>query len=192
MPLRLFIAIELDHPGKRAVGKLIDKIGRLPGRVRFVGPEQMHLTLAFLGDVPAERVADIAAAMKRAAAGIDPFPFAIEGFGGFPDLRSPRVLWVGIAEPTGTLVRLQASLAGELAKVGFPPEERSFHPHITLARAKELDRRTDYEQLLAPRRDFTGPEQMAEEMLLISSELAPAGPTYATVATVPLGAEKIG
>jgi 2'-5' RNA ligase len=186
MDMRLFIAIDLDHPGKRAVDKLIDKIGRLPGRVRFVGPEQMHLTLAFLGDVPAERVAEIAAAMKRAAAGIEPFPYTTEGLGGFPDLRNPRVIWVGIVEPTGTLARLQAALAGELAKIGFPPEERSFHPHLTLARAKDLDRRADYEQLLAPRRDFVGPEQMAEQMLLISSELAPTGPTYTVVATVGL------
>jgi 2'-5' RNA ligase len=190
MDMRVFIAIELDQPGKRAVGKLIEKIGRVPGRVRWVGPEQMHLTLAFLGDVPAERVAEIAAAMKRSAAGVGPFPFAIQGLGAFPDLRHPRVIWVGLVEPSGTLVRLQSALAAELAKIGYPPEERSFHPHLTLARAKELDRQADYEQLLAPRRDFLGPEQLAGEMLLISSELAPTGPIYTVVATVGLGETK--
>jgi 2'-5' RNA ligase len=186
MDMRLFIAIELDHAGKRAVGKLIDKIGRLPGRVRFVGPEQMHLTLAFLGDVPAERVAEIAAAMKRATAGVEPIVFGLEGLGAFPDLRQPRTFWVGVTD-AGGFGWLQAALEAELAGLGFKPKNREFHPHITIGRVKELDRRTDYEALLGDRCGFAGPEQLADKMLLISSELAPTSPTYTVVATVPLG-----
>lgn len=187
MPLRLFIALEIDHAGKRAVGKLIDKLGRPPGKFRFCSPEQMHLTLNFLGDAPAERTAEIAEAMKRAVAGVEPFEFSVKGFGGFPDLRSPRVLWVGIDEPAGTLARLHARLTDELAALGVRPEDREFRPHITLARVKFLERRADYESLFKPLAGFAGPAQSAEQLLLISSELGEPGPRYTTIATVPMG-----
>jgi 2'-5' RNA ligase len=191
MDMRLFVAMELDHPGKRAVGKLIERLGRplagQPGKVRWVGPEQMHLTLAFLGDTPDGRVPEVVAAMERAAGGIAPFPFGLAGVGAFPDSRRPRVIWVGVTEPTGALTRLQASLARELAGLGFTPEDRDFHPHITLGRVKEPDRRADYEACLAAQRDFAWPGQSADKLLLIRSELGSSGPTYTTVAAAALG-----
>ncbi|MDD4889344.1 MAG: RNA 2',3'-cyclic phosphodiesterase [Phycisphaerae bacterium] len=187
MDMRLFIALELDHAGKRAVGKLIDRIGRPPGKFRFVTPAQMHLTLNFLGSLPAERASEISDAMIRAAATVQPFEFALAGFGGFPDLRSPRVLWVGLNEPAGALLRLQSALTRELAALGFRPEGRAFTPHITLARVKFLERRVDYEAMFKPLTNFSGPDQSADEILLISSDLSGDIPVYTTVATVPLG-----
>jgi 2'-5' RNA ligase len=190
MDLRLFTAIELDHAGKRAIGKLIEKLGRQggqpPGKVRFVTPEQMHLTLNFLGQVPAERVPEIAAAMGRAVAGFGPIPFTLSIFGGFPDLRQPRVLWVGVAEPTGTIVKLQRRLTEELAALGFASEQREYHPHITVGRSKSLIRRLNYEEFFAPHRHFAGPEQLAQAVVLFSSELGGNGSVYTRVATAEL------
>jgi len=193
--MRLFIAVELDHPGKRALSKLIERIERLPGKVRWCRSNQMHLTLSFLGSTPAERVAEIAQAMERAvrAAGhagpVGPFEFGLRGLGGFPNLRRPKVLWVGVDEPTGALCRLQAALTAELTALGIALEDRPFSPHITLGRVKQLDRRGDYEAILSPQSDFTGPDQLAEQLLLISSEMHPDGPHYSTVATIRLGGE---
>jgi RNA 2',3'-cyclic 3'-phosphodiesterase len=196
MDMRLFIAIELDDAGKRALSKLTERMGRPPGKIRWCGPEQMHLTLAFLGSTPAERAAEIAKAMERAAAAVEPFDFTLQRVGGFPELRRPKVIWVGVEESKdlaseGNLFRLQARLSDELASLGFAPEERDFHPHITLGRVKLLDRRADYELIFAPFAGFAGPEQFAEQIVLISSRTLPDGPEYATVATVPLGDKQV-
>lgn len=187
MNLRLFIAIELDAGGRQAVEQLVLRLKRTPGRIRWCTPQQYHLTLAFLGSTPAEHVADIAAAMELAAAEVQPFDFELSHFGGFPDLQHPRVLWVGIDEPTGELVRLQKRLADELTGIGFVMEDRVFRPHITVGRVKDLDRRADYDKLFAPLLDFCAPAQYADRMLLISSMLGSDGPAYETVATVGLG-----
>lgn len=184
--MRLFTAIELDHPGKRAIGKLIDKLPRPPGKFRFVTPEQAHLTLNFLGEAPAQRVPEIAAAMHRAAAGFASIPFTLSIFGGFPDLRQPRVLWVGVAEPTGTLVKLHRRLTDELAGLGFAPETRDYHPHVTIGRSKVLARRVNYEIFFAEHRHFAGPEQSAEAVVLFSSEQGPTGSIYTRQAVAPL------
>jgi len=200
MPLRLFIAIEFDPAGKRAVGKLIERLGRgsnrdasrletsrPPGKIRWCGPDQMHLTLAFLGATLEQWAPNVTAAMERSAGTVGPFEFALAGLGGFPDLRRPRVLWVGVDEPTGSLLRLQAALAGELRAIGVSLEEREFHPHVTVGRVKQLDRRADYQALFAPRRDFSAPPQRAEQLLLIRSDTRPDGPVYTTLASAGLG-----
>ncbi len=184
---RLFIALELDHAGRRAVGKLIERLGRPPGKIRWCGPEQMHLTLAFLGATLEDWVPNVVSAMERAAAAVGPFAFTPVSLGGFPDLRRPRVLWVGMAEPTGSLKRLQAALAGELRTVGVSLEDREFHPHVTIGRVKQLDRRTDYAGLFGPFADFAAPLQQADRLLLISSDTRPDGPVYTTVASAAVG-----
>ena len=187
MDLRLFIAIETDHAGRRAMGKLVERIRGLPGRIRWCTTEQMHLTLSFLGTTPAEQVVEIAEAMGRAAATGGPFPFTIQGLGAFPDLERPRVFWLGVAEPSGTLLRLQQRLTDELADLGFAPESRAYAPHITLGRVKQPDRRTNYTDELFNYLDFTAPPQMAGELKLFSSDLTSDGSVYQIVAHAALG-----
>jgi len=185
MTLRLFIAIELDHAAKRALGRLIERLDDLPAKVRWVRPEQMHLTLRFLGETPAEQVHQIAAAMQRAASGVEPFEFVLRNVGGFPDLRRPRVIWVGVDEPTGALARLYDRLTAALAELGYQSQDRAFTAHITLGRVQRVS--GDCERAQAAGAPFAGPEQFAEELLLFSSELTPDGPRYSVVARAVLG-----
>lgn len=127
---RLFIAIDLPDDVKAELGRLRVE---LPG-VRWVPPSQLHLTLAFLGDVPGERLAGLTG--RLAAIKASSFRLRLGGLGCFPHRRNPRVLWVGV-EPEPLLVSLAQRVRDGLAECGIALEERPFAPHITLARIRQ-------------------------------------------------------
>jgi len=115
---------------------------RLPvGIIRWAMPEQLHLTLKFLGGVPGERLAGLAAALDRAGAGIAPFQLALEGVGCFPHAKNPRVVWVGIQGELHSLRKLQAQIEHETQPCGDHTEERPFRPHLTSVASRPLEKR---------------------------------------------------
>ena len=119
-PVRAFVAIELPDRAKDALARVVGELrnARLDG-LRAVRPEGIHLTLKFLGDVPADRIDAIAAAAERAAGHHTPFALALSGVGAFPNGRAPRVLWAGIAGDLDSLGALQASVDGCLGRPGL-------------------------------------------------------------------------
>jgi 2'-5' RNA ligase len=133
--MRLFVAIELTEAARSAIAAEQQRIAQTIGSdaPRFVRPEQMHLTLAFIGDTTDDRAASIVAA---AAADIPRPPFCL-GFGGpgvFPPHGAPRVLWLGVVGGGPDVIELQAVVALRLQTAGVLLEDRRFHPHLTLAR----------------------------------------------------------
>jgi len=137
---RLFIAVPVPEEVREAVGKLMAQVAgapieeRGPGRPRWVRVDDLHLTLRFLGATLDERQASVAAAVAAVAAASAPFRVVLSGGGAFPNVYSPRVLWIGISEGSDSLAELVRRLNGELAPVGWPPDDRPFTPHLTLAR----------------------------------------------------------
>jgi 2'-5' RNA ligase len=134
----LFIALNLPESLRRALWDVVAPLRNLELPLRWVGPDGLHLTLKFLGEVADDREPELIEALRRAAgAGPEPHPFSItlRGFGGFPDVRRPRVLWVGI-EPEPALELLQDRVERQFATLGFSTEARPFRPHLTLARAE--------------------------------------------------------
>lgn len=134
--MRLFIALNLPKKERtrihRAAAVLRDR--DLP--VHWVEAEKYHLTLKFLGEVRGSRRDPVEHVMEKVAAQTPPFDIAIRGFGAFPTIRRPRVLWVG-AVATPELRCLKQDLEWGLAEFGFERETRAFHPHVTLGRAEE-------------------------------------------------------
>jgi 2'-5' RNA ligase len=127
--MRLFIAIELPDDLKTALSRLrVD----VPG-ARWVPPEQLHLTLAFLGEVEEKTAGELSE--RLALIHTPQFQLFFSGTGCFPNRRRPRVLWAGL-EPNPRLMRLAAGVHGAVLACGIPQEERPFSPHITLARLK--------------------------------------------------------
>ena len=151
--------------------------------VKWVRPENIHVSLKFLGDVDETREPELHAALRQAASGDTrserrPLTLHVEGFGVFPDYRRPHVVWAGIAADPA-LELLQHGVEQAFAPLGFPTEARAFRPHVTLGRAKR-DARP---------RDFAGFEQLLEaiafsesvtvaEVDLMESTLQPEGPVY--------------
>ena len=190
--IRSFIAIELSQDVKDSLSRLQDRLKRqVPERsVRWVRPGGVHLTLKFLGDVPATRIASISQAVETACRGFSQFTIELAGLGCFPNPRRPRVVWVGVREPTGTLVRLQKAVEGALAELGFKPEGRPFRPHLTLGRVQRKvghsDRQRLGELIAESDVDLLGRMTVAS-VNLIRSDLRPDGAVYTVLAHAPLG-----
>jgi 2'-5' RNA ligase len=133
---RLFIAVPLPPDAVADCAALIDGVRSGPlGRVpRWVQVPNLHLTVRFLGATPAERVQAVAAAVDAALDGIRAFDVELAGAGAFPDARRPRTLWLGIRRGAGELGAMARALDGALAPLGWPPEDRPYRPHLTVAR----------------------------------------------------------
>lgn len=190
--LRTFIAIELDEMLRIAIGRIQGKFKRQtpPGSVKWVAPEGIHLTLKFLGDTPARRVPEIAAALRAACAGVPPIEFSVEGRGCFPNFRRPRVIWVAVKDASHALASLQGAVERHVAPLGWPTEERAFSPHLTLGRVAKSANATMQialgQAIEASVVEHIG-SQRATAVSLIKSDLLPSGAVYTQLVTVPLG-----
>lgn len=190
---RCFIAIDLSAEVRRLLAARLDRLRSLPGQecMRWVQPDSIHLTLEFLGDLPPSRVPDLAAMLDRVCAAQGPFRLRVGGLGCFPDPRRPRVLWVGLQEPTGSLQRLQKAIRTGCADLGLEVEKRAFSPHLTLGRVR---REAGPEAVDFASQALGGPEaetagEMAAEMVhLYRSDLHPTGAVYTRLHSAALAA----
>lgn len=191
--LRCFVAIELEDTIRQAIHRTQALLKRDPAGTygRWVRPESIHLTLKFLGDVPADRIDPIAAAIQVATTGIAPFTLAYEGLGCFPNTRFPRVIWMGVEDPSGALLRLQEAVEANLSGLGYPRERRAFHPHLTLARAKRVAKEEGASLGKLVERTQVGQlgEMLVREITLMRSELGPSGAVYTQLAVAPLSVQ---
>lgn len=181
--IRSFVAILLTEELRQAVATTVERLRPLGRAVAWVPAENLHLTLQFLGEQPEERLAAAEAALEDAAAESAPIEVALHGVGAFPGLERPRILWVGIAHGALELRALQARVAAALARQGFPPEERPWHPHLTIGRVHD-DRRWRRQAGLALRQAIAqagntgfGVLRIAE-LALMRSDPSPRGARY--------------
>jgi len=136
--VRAFIAIELPGSVKSALSQLQDNLKRSEhASVKWVDTGSIHLTLKFLGNIATETIPELTKVLSEAARGITPFHLELGEMGVFPNLRAPRVVWVGLRGETATLSVLQENIESALIPLGFPPENRAFSPHLTLGRVRE-------------------------------------------------------
>jgi 2'-5' RNA ligase len=189
--IRSFIAIELSEEAKKGLARLRKELERDEHRfVKWVDPGGIHLTLKFLGNIPAKRVTEITEAMKKATQGISPFHLEISGLGVFPSLRQARVLWVGVGGEIDKLSRLQQNIDSALAVLGFAKEERPFVPHLTLARIKEgasAPERRSFSELVGSTTFEDRYHVEVGVIRLMRSQLTRAGAIYTCLSVVELG-----
>jgi 2'-5' RNA ligase len=169
--IRLFVAIDLPPSIKE---QLVKRCTGVPG-AKWVRPEQMHLTLRFIGEVDEAAFATIRQALADVTA--VPFSMSLNGVGQFPPKGSARVLWVGLNAPP-TLFDLQRRIETALNQLGYPPESRPFAAHITLARLKSPPPPESIRQFLSRNADLRSDPIPVTQYVLYSSQLAPSGPTY--------------
>ncbi len=134
--MHLFIALNLPKKERTRIHKAGRALRDRDLPVRWAEPDDYHLTLKYLGDVRGDRRDPVEHVMEKVAGSTQPFEMTIQGFGAFPTIRKPRVLWIG-AEATPELRCLKQDLEWGLAEYGFERETRAFHPHVTLGRAPE-------------------------------------------------------
>jgi RNA 2',3'-cyclic 3'-phosphodiesterase len=134
--MRLFIALNLPRDERRKIHEAAAPLREADFPVRWIEPDDFHLTLKFLGNVRTETIPVIESVVDRVAGSTPTFPLSIHGFGAFPTIRRPRIIWIGV-EPVPALRCLKQDLEWALTNHGFDSETRAFHPHITLGRADE-------------------------------------------------------
>lgn len=185
--MRLFVAVNFPFEIKKAVGSFIQDLRKLSADLKWVEPENLHLTVQFLGNVSEEQVPDVTEALNRAAAGIAPFSLKLSGVGVFPSRERPRVFWAGAAGDTAPLLKLSRQVRRELKELGFDPGENAFSPHLTLARLRSpagFSDVLDRAEKAAENRVFGTAKIKTVDLML--SELGPGGPKYFTLARAPL------
>ena len=137
-PVRAFIAIQLPKSIKSALSELQERLKRGGyTSIKWVAPDSIHLTIKFLGDIDSGAVPEITEAMSEAIGGITEFQLELTEVGAFPNLRTPRVVWVGIGGDTAKLTTIRDAIERALIPSGFTPEKRAFSPHLTLGRVRE-------------------------------------------------------
>jgi 2'-5' RNA ligase len=187
--LRAFIAVEIPLALREAVCKSVAPLQKNIGSaVRWVPMENMHLTLKFLGDVSPANVEMLSQMLHAEAALFPGFELRLEGLGAFPNLRRPRVLYVGIRGP-GTLEALQRGIDSASYRLGYESEERGFSPHLTIGRVKQnvtaADQQTIRRALEETRIDSLGTARV-DSVHLYKSDLKPTGSIYTRLYSAPL------
>ncbi|MGM0451927.1 MAG: RNA 2',3'-cyclic phosphodiesterase [Thermodesulfobacteriota bacterium] len=184
--IRSFVAIELPAPIQQALGQLQAQIRETGLSAKWSVPENIHLTLQFLGDVSPAAIAQIGESMAATAAGFFPMELYGQSVGVFPGVKRARVLWTGVGGDTEVLGRLQQDLADRLSQIGFEKEKRRFAGHFTLARFKD---RVDPETVISVTRqfgDFVTQAFVVDAIHLFESRLTPKGPVYSKLKTCAL------
>ncbi|MFA1609633.1 RNA 2',3'-cyclic phosphodiesterase [Halobellus rubicundus] len=186
--MRLFVSIDLPDRLADAVAAAQERFAGAEG-LRFVDPEQAHLTLFFLGEVDPGRRDEIEAALDRAVngAGVDPFELRVGGFGVFPAMDYISVVWAGVREDGGAAAttRLAAAVEDELTALGFEADDHDFTPHVTLARMDDARGKALVQDVVRDADPDLGAFTV-EEIRLKESTLRDDGPEYETVASFPL------
>lgn len=158
--------------------------------VRWGKSNQLHVTLKFFGDVPVSRLEELNGELKRVCAAHRPFLLVLEQLGCFPNVRSPRVIWMGLAGDLEKLASLQRAIEKDLRGFGDHLEERDSHPHLTLGRVRAETGRTAQVGAAIERAEVGRlGEWMVNEIDLLQSELLPDGARYTRLATFELRRE---
>ncbi len=177
---RTFIALELNSAQQRFLAEVIEQGRQILPDLRWVEPEGIHLTLAFLGELNEQQLAQAIAATRAAALNAAPFAYRFSRLGTFGPSRQPGVLWMGISEESGALVMVHRRLALALEQEAFTLEKRPFSPHLTLARIKApltAEQSRLLQQLLS-RDQFSSPAYQVTKLAVMKSELSPSGARY--------------
>jgi 2'-5' RNA ligase len=187
--VRLFIAIPLPADLALRASEIVP--ASVPA-LRRVKPENLHVTLAFLGQTPDERVADAAAAAREAAAIVLPFTLAFGRAGRFPERGRPRVVWLGIAAGGPSVLELGAGVYAGLRRRGLRFDDRPLAPHLTLARVAEDASAAEAKTVGAALEalPLVSLEFGVTEIAVVQSVLSPKGPRYTSVASAPLSAAR--
>jgi 2'-5' RNA ligase len=186
LDLRCFIAIELPEDLKEGIAGKTMRLRAAEADVKWVSPENLHLTLKFLGNTPEDLLAGVREKLSAVAGRHPAFSFSLSGAGAFPDSGRPRVVWIGVRDPGG-IVQLQRDVEGAMAELGFEAERRAYSPHLTLGRVKSPRGRIALQEELARIRDIDFGSVEVRQVSIMRSQLRPTGASYSRLFGAPLG-----
>jgi 2'-5' RNA ligase len=188
---RIFCAVELQHSLREKLAQHIRRLRRAVPQVRasWSRPDNIHLTVKFLGEIPKSQVPDVSKAVELATENFSAFHVLAERTGVFPTNSAPHVVWIGATDVAGKLARLHNRVEHECAAMEFPKDKRRFHPHLTLARLRKPE---GTGALAAAHLDlgFEPVRLNVNKLSVIRSELRTEGSKYTVISTHPLGKQR--
>jgi len=185
--IRSFLAIELPEPILRKIEEVEADLKSAHADARWVSPEKIHLTLKFFGNIEASRIDSIFKSIEEPVRTTQPFSLKVQGVGAFPNMKSPRVIWMGLVNGSQILISFQKEIEAQLEKIGFQPEDRPFRPHLTLARVKSSRGRNDLVGRMEKHKEEEFGDFQVERVILFKSDLKPSGPIYTALRELRFG-----
>jgi len=182
--MRAFIAIGLPKEIKKSLADLQENLKTSGSDVKWVLPENIHLTLKFLGEIDDEEINQINPVLDDIAKDKKAFSISLSSLGAFPKISSPRVIWVGIKDGENQVQEIAQGLEQRLAKIGIPRETREFSTHITIGRVRSPLNRGKLTEALQGLKDSLTSENLffpANRITLFKSTLTPSGPVYEAI-----------
>lgn len=187
--IRSFLAIELPKLILRKIEEVQRDLRSTRADVRWVNPEKIHLTLKFFGNIEESRIDPIFKSIEEPVRNTSPFSIEVKGVGAFPQLRNPRVIWMGLVDGKEILTSFQKQIETQLEKMGFQPEDRPFHPHLTLGRMKSSRGKEELVGRMEKHREEEFGDFQVERVILFKSDLTPSGPIYTLLKELKLGGQ---
>lgn len=187
--VRSFIALEIAGSVRSEIEKTTRLLAESVPAVKRMDAEQFHLTLKFLGDVPAVELHRVIRAVEAACQTVEPFDLFFEQIGAFPDAENPHTLWVGLTAGIDETGRLAERINDELARLGFPKERRRLTPHLTVGRVRDSAddaQRDALARFLAENQQRSFGASEVVSVTIFSSELDRKGPKYDVLAEIDL------
>ncbi len=187
MAIRSFLAFELPPAIKNEVARISVEVKKTGLDAGWVKPDNIHLTIVFMGDVNEKAIPEIISSIDNSVSKHKPFNITLGGMGLFPDIKRPRVLWLGLNGEVERLGALRDDLQKPLEAYGIEQEKRAFRPHLTLGRfRKQVKDRDTLKKVIDEYRDILEPDGVLNELILFKSELKPGGSVYTRIHSWPL------
>ena len=188
--MRVFICFDLSVPTVNNLvllqEELREPIVELGGKVRWTPPENIHLTLKFLGETDDDMVFQIRSKLRDVAKQHPMVEAETVGTGAFPNAKVPRIIWVGTGTGSDAIITLQQNIETSLETLGIQKDDRSFKPHLTIGRIKTRKQRVNLEPILLPHSDKTFGVSLVKDFALYRSVLHPRGAIYQVIERFPL------
>lgn len=181
--MRLFVALEIPSEVRKNLSAMVEKLRAISKEPRWVRPENLHVTLKFLGEVPETKLDAVRTGLRQIRSE-QPITLEFRGLGFFPHEKHPRVFWAGI-EASTNLMKLAEDIEGAMEKRGFLREQRVFSPHLTLARFERPGVPEKLRSAIAQNAQREFGVLRTSEFHLIQSRLKPSGAEYTTLASFP-------
>jgi 2'-5' RNA ligase len=178
MTIRVFIAIEIDSEIKNKLSEYLSKLKRTGADVKWVAPENIHLSLKFIGDIEKEALINMNKVISDAVSSIEPFSISIGNIGAFPSLNKPRVVFVCVQEQGNNLLKIYERLDKGVEPLGIKKESRKYVGHITLGRVKSQKNISKLKNTLNSETERYFGREKVTSLSLIQSRLTPTGPLY--------------
>lgn len=190
--MRLFIGLPLPHEVESELGRIIAHLKTQGGRVTWVAPENIHMTVRFLGETDDARVPKLTALINEVAQHLRPAHLQIDRLGGFPNIHKPRVIWAGVTPGSDVdrLEKMARHVELEVRQMRFGPDQKGFKAHLTLGRVKDPSNLQQLASVLGSYR--VDPIKVhLDRLVLFKSTLTPQGSIYERLHEAILGEERL-